>query len=370
MPHLRPPRVAPLLLALLAATVPLLAAVPSTAREAANRRSGAQPVLVTGESQAWQTGYTYAGTFADPDIVAHNGRWYAYATNTSNVRLPTLVSDDLTAWKPLATVDGYPYEPLREPGNWVLYPDGGGTLWAPSVAPMGTGWSVAYSAHQSNRGPIRHNCIGLARGPAPVGPFTPVSHRPLICGNRSALGVIDPDLFTDPQGRHWVLWKFSGIAGRRPADVMIRQLNASGTGWMPGSRSVRLLTLQAGGWEGDTIENPSMITYGGRTYLFYSANAYRDSRYATGYAICDTPTGPCRRVQRKPLLSSARTAKHGFTGPGGASAFEHAQTLHLIYTHGTPGRKDGCDACTSRHSSRSPRGDCSSSTSGEPIPHV
>lgn len=323
-------RTTPVVFLLALSTLLTLSVTEPNPATAAQRRNP-DPVLVTGDSLAWAPGSTYAGTFADPDIVTHNGRWYAYATNTANVRLPTLVSDNLTQWKPLSTLDGDPYEPLRGLGAWVLYPDGGGTLWAPGVAPMGEGWTVAYSAHESNRGPIRHNCIGLARGPAPVGPFTAVSDRPLLCGNRSALGVIDPDLYTDPQGRHWLLWKFSGIAGRRPADLMIRQLNSTGTGWMPGSRSIPLLTHQAGGWEGNTIENPSMITFGGRTYLFYSANAYRDANYATGYAICDTPTGPCRRAKRKPLLSTARTAPYGFTGPGGASAFTHDQTLRLIY---------------------------------------
>lgn len=334
MLHARTPRALrrSLIMAVLALTTVLTLTVkPPEVSAAATRRQNPEPVLVSGETLAWQPGRTYAGIFADPDIVAHNGRWYAYATNTSNVRLPTLVSDDLTHWRPLGTVDGYPYEPLRGIGDWVLYPAGGGTLWAPTVAPMGGGWTVAYSAHQSTRNAIRHNCIGLARGPAPVGPFEAVSNRPLLCGKTSALGVIDPDLYTDPTGRHWLLWKFSGIAGRRPADLMIRQLDATGTGWMPGSRPVTLLTNQPGGWEGNTIENPSMVTFLGRTYLFYSANTYRDARYATGYALCDSPTGPCRRAKRKPLLSTARTAPYGFTGPGGASAFEHNQTLHLVY---------------------------------------
>lgn len=329
---IRPARVhtASLAALMLAILLPLIAATPN-ATASATQRQNPQPVFVTGQSLAWQPGSTYAGTFADPDIVAHNGRWYAYATNTSNVRLPTLVSDNLAEWKPLATVDGYPYEPLRGIGDWVLYPQGGGTLWAPSVAAMGEGWTVAYSAHQSTRGGIRHNCIGLARGSSPVGPFATVSPKPLLCGKASALGVIDPDLYTDTQGRHWLLWKFSGIAGRRPADLMIRQLDPTGTGWMPGSRPTTLLTLETGGWEGNTIENPSMITFRGRTYLFYSANSYRGAGYATGYAFCDSPLGPCHRAKHKPLLSTAHTATYGFTGPGGASAFEHDQTLHLVY---------------------------------------
>jgi beta-xylosidase len=322
-----------LLASLLTATclTALAPAVASTTIAERLQTRTSDPLYVSGESLAWEPGRTYSGTFADPDVATSNGRWYAYATNTSNLRLPTLISDDLTNWRPAATLDGYAYEPFRMLPSWVRYPAGGGTLWAPSVAPMGYGWTLAYSAHESTRRGVRHNCIGLARASAPVGPFTAISDKPLLCGDRSALGVIDPDLYTDPSGRNWLLWKFSGIAGKQPATLMSRQLNESGSDWMPGSRSTQLLTHRAGGWEGDTIENPSMVTYGGRTYLFYSSNSYRDHRYNTGYAMCAGPTGPCERAKRRPLLSTAKTLPLGYTGPGGAAAFEYGQALRLMY---------------------------------------
>ena len=47
-----------------------------------------------------------------------------------------------------------------------------------------------------------------------------------------------------------------------------------------------------------------MIRYAGRYYLFYSGAGYANSSYATGYAICDTPLGPCRRVSDRPLLET------------------------------------------------------------------
>jgi hypothetical protein len=79
-----------------------------------------------------------------------------------------------------------------------------------------------------------------------------------------------------------------------------------------------------------------MISYGGVTYLFYTANFFGvrdssgDSNYATGYAVC--PHGPlaaCSRpVPQTPLLASNGLHQ----GPGGATPFlDSAGHLRLAY---------------------------------------
>jgi hypothetical protein len=71
-----------------------------------------------------------------------------------------------------------------------------------------------------------------------------------------------------------------------------------------------------------------MIRYHGTLYLFYSANAYATSRYATGYAICRSVLGPCTKPRRTPLLSSTRK----IAGPGGADPFVDTRgRLRLAY---------------------------------------
>ncbi|MDN5746888.1 MAG: hypothetical protein L0H31_17500, partial [Nocardioidaceae bacterium] len=52
-------------------------------------------------SEEWRIGTAYRGYFADPDIVKAGNQWFAYATNTSHLRLPTLVSRDLRTWTPV-----------------------------------------------------------------------------------------------------------------------------------------------------------------------------------------------------------------------------------------------------------------------------
>ncbi|HEY1117480.1 MAG TPA: glycoside hydrolase family 43 protein [Acidimicrobiales bacterium] len=277
------------------------------------------PIRVAAGSTRWQVGAGYRGIFADPDLVRHRGTWFAYATNTSHQAMPVLASKDLVHWSAVG-------DALPAPADWVVDRDGGRGLWAPSVAGVGGGWTAAYSARAGTMGGIRHNCIGLARGSSPTGPFRPTGEP--LCYGVAQHGVIDPDLFVDDQGTPWLLWKFSGITNRRPAGIFIRQLGPDGAGFAEDSETHELLKLEDR-WEVPTIENPSMVQFRGVTYLFYSGNRWENGDYATGYAICAGPAGPCTRPKNgSPFLTTAET---GHPGPGGASAFVHQDSLRLLY---------------------------------------
>lgn len=290
-------------------------------------------ILVAPGSEHWDVGQVYNGPFPDPDIVSYDGRWYAYSTNTAMLHLPTLVSDDLVTWTPITDEAGNRYDPMPVVGDWVQGGISGPSgLWAPSVAKMGEGWTAAYVGQQSIIDGHRHNCIGLARATAPWGPFVPLGPA-VECPTDMKYGPIDPDLFVDADGRNWMLWKDPGAVGLRPNSIFARQLNPDGTGWADGSTPHEILRL-AGGWEGPIVENPSMIQFRGVYYLFYSGNFYNTDKYATGYAICDTPAGPCTRPSSEPLLHTGNS----HISPGGASAFEDDGSLRLIYHAWVPGR--------------------------------
>lgn len=305
-------------------------------KQKAHRAVLERGITVANGEVSWRVNSSYRGTFADPDITYSQGVWYSFGTNTSNLRLPGLVSTNLINWTPIRDGNDDKYDPLASVGDWVTQKGGGQGLWAPAVAAMGGGWTVAYSAQQSTMQGERHNCIGLARSPRPGGPYHHLG-APLECGVASRMGVIDPDLYVDPQGRNWMLWKFSGINNHSPATIYIRRLNPSGTGWANGSSATPLITNDRSGWEGNTIENPAMVKDGKKYLLFYSANSYRSADYATGYAICKTPIGPCRKPSSQPLLSTLST---GHQGPGGATAFVSDGALRLMYHAWAPGRVD------------------------------
>jgi hypothetical protein len=88
-------------------------------------------------------------------------------------------------------------------------------------------------------------------------------------------------------------------------------------------------------WEGSIIENPSMISFKKRYYLFYSANSYASTRYAIGYLICTSWKGDCRKPRKKPLLATGGT----IAGPGGPAPFlDRRGRLRLGYHAWTVGK--------------------------------
>ena len=109
----------------------------------------------------------------------------------------------------------------------------------------------------------------------PLGPFVDNTIRPLTCLGRN--GAIDPQIFRD-RGAVWLLYKAEGSPDR----LMVRRLTATAAGFGPTTRNYTLLAPRTQ-WEGSVVENPAMIRFHRRLYLFYSANGYKSARYATGY---------------------------------------------------------------------------------------
>ncbi len=179
------------------------------------------------------------------------------------------------------------------------------------MRPAGGGYVHAYATRL--RGTSKF-CISTSHARTPTGPFVDSSTRPLECPPDE--GAIDPYLWR-VDAKLFLLFKTEGIAGRRPTRIFIRRMRTNGSGFAPGSHSTELLRTEPGTWEGSVIENPAMFGYLDHYYLFYSGNDWSSDEYAVGYAICDSPTGPCRRPSAQPLIASHGT----IAGPGGESPF-------------------------------------------------
>jgi beta-xylosidase len=298
--------------------------------------------------------------------------YYAYATTLGDRYLPVLTSTDLTNWyihpnyasgnpgtpgwsatipaeiMASPAIDWYKHDEndaLVKPASWGLSTPSGPwmtrTYWAPSVLQIGSTW-YAYSAVKISavgQDSYGRFCLTVATAASPLGPFRDTTTGPIQCQPTSTDpgGSIDPYAYHDATtGKNYLLWKAQGKIGLNESRLMAQELGSNGRP-KSGTPVVTLLsTNRQAAWEGSTVEAPAMIRYAGRTYLFYSANAFEaldsvgHSKYATGYAIC--PRGPmaaCTRpTPQTPLLASSGSIQ----GPGGGSPFLDAQgNLRFAY---------------------------------------
>jgi hypothetical protein len=277
----------------------------------------------------------YTGNFPDPDVLRVGSTYYAYGTATGGAYLPVMRSTDLQTWTARSAYDrpvnDDPYfnDALPVPASWGVDVHPGErmskSVWAPGVERFGDTY-VAFYAVRTRVSPPRY-CISLATSSSPEGPFVDRSSGPLVCDADPA-GSIDPDPFIDPvTGTPYLIWKSEGVVGSMPTRIWSRQLSPSGTSFAAGSTTTELLRTSQS-WEGNVIENPSMIRSGGQLYLFYSGNEWASGDYATSYATCRAPTGPCTKARTRPLLASSGDK----LGPGGAAAFlDTAGRLRLVH---------------------------------------
>ncbi|HYD99266.1 MAG TPA: glycoside hydrolase family 43 protein [Alphaproteobacteria bacterium] len=236
--------------------------------------------------------------FPDPDLLLADGTVYAFATNVPGINVQAARSKDLKAWEALP--DALPALPA-----WTKP----GMTWAPEVSPhpSGQGYVLYYTAAHKDSG---RQCIGMATGAAPAGPFVAPDDGPLICQTEEG-GSIDPSLFRDEDGQHYLLWKNDGNCCGHDTWLYIQKV---GPDARPTGTPTRLIR-QDQDWEDLLVEAPTLWRQDGRYYLFYSANGYAGPDYAVGYAVADAPLGPYTKAEG-PLLKTGREPRV-LVGPGG-----------------------------------------------------
>lgn len=256
----------------------------------------------------------YAGDFADPFVLVADSGYYAYATNRGTANVPSLWSRDLRTWTPLG--DALPDLPA-----WAE--SGKRLTWAPSVIQISGRYVLLFTARDRRSG---RQCIGRAESTSPAGPFVDTASAPFICQSELG-GSIDASFVRHSSGRIYVLWKNDGNCCGH--DVALWSQRLSPDARQLWGRPVKLLERDQP-WEGPLIEAPTMWEENGSWHLLYSANMWDSGLYSMGYAQCDSPAGPCRKVGQGPVLQSdERTA-----GPGGAETFIDRGGNRWIAYHG------------------------------------
>src|SRR5829696_1812876 len=255
--------------------------------------------------------------FPDPDVLEVNDVYYAYATNANDLNIQSARSTDLVHWEVLG--DALPALP-----DWAVQTFG--WAWAPEVFSPGAGKYLMYFTARFSIGFDGTQCIGVATGEDPAGPFISADPEPFIC-QTSEGGSIDPSTFLDADGQRYVLWKNDGNSRGGQSWLYIQKTSADGLTLQGEPR--RLLTADEV-WEGTLVEAPTLWSKDGKYYLFYSANVYNDRRYAVGYAVAEEILGPYVKAE-DPLLKTDLAA--GLVGPGGQDILTgpHGETWILFH---------------------------------------
>ena len=281
------------------------------------------------------------GDFADPFVIPFAGRYYAYSTNMVEQRLnvPVAFSTDLRTWNMVA--DSTHRSGLRDAMPELPAWSERGATWAPEVMQIGDRYVLYYTARHRRRG---QQCVGAAVSADPRGPFVPQGDEPLVCQHDLG-GTIDASPFRDADGQLYLYYKNDGNhpSAQTATQLWGQRLAADGLSLVGEPVS---LARNDVGWEAHVIEAPFMVRRPSGTYiLFFSANdfAWQDrqplSEYASGYASCTGPLGPCTDAPENPILASRRDPDC-LSGPGHPMVFQ-AEGQEYIAFHGWATRR-GC----------------------------
>ncbi len=236
----------------------------------------------------------YGQDFPDPFILRDGQRYFGYSTNRG-ANIPVIASDDLINWH--AVGDALPQLP-----PWSTR----GRVWAPAVLARQGRYVLYYTTRHAASG---MQCLSVAQGTSPEGPFVDGSTGPLVC-QLDLGGSIDPSPFVDDSGAAYLLWKSEDRGYTIPSQIWSQPLSPDGLS-LVGSPTPIL--TQDREWEKPTMEAPAMVRDGSGLYLFYSAGTWQNSTYAVGWARCSSPSGPCTKGGERPLVA----ASPDLSGPGG-----------------------------------------------------
>jgi beta-xylosidase len=254
--------------------------------------------------------------FPDPAVLEADGVFYAFATNSNRQNTPVARSTDLVEWTMLP-------DAMPRLGPWVAPVRG--MVWAPEAIRVGDEYRLYYTARDLAS---ERQCIGVASSTNPQGPYVDTSAQPLICpaGYERA---IDPSPFAE--GKQLYLY-FSGVCCDQPNGIFVQKLSPDG---LTTIGSPALLIDVDTPWEGDIAEAPTMLKHGGKYYLFYSGNDYRNQTYAVGYAVCKTVTSGCSKAPENPVLATGSSGASA-AGPGHQSIAKVGSDYWILF-HGWDG---------------------------------
>jgi beta-xylosidase len=219
----------------------------------------------------------FKGWYADPEGIIFNKTYWIYPTYSApygkQVFFDAFSSPDLVHWTK------HPHVLDTANVKWAKR-----AVWAPSIVEMHKKYFLFFAANdiQNNK---QYGGMGVAISDKPRGPFKDYLGRPLIDKFYNGAQPIDPYVFTDKDGTHYLIyggWQHCNIA----------KLNDDFTGFIPFKDSTIFKEITPEGY----VEGPFMFLRDGKYYFMWSEGGWTGPDYCVAYAIGDSPLGPFKGI--------------------------------------------------------------------------
>jgi beta-xylosidase len=270
--------------------------------------------------------------FPDPGFAKFGTYYYLYKTGGSNIGVSRSTRPQSGYAKPTVA--------LANGGSWVSKTSP--KIWAPDVFQVADGvgkplWVMYYTAVKAG---TSIHCIGVATSRSPLKGFQALSDKqhPPICAdtNDGKHEAIDPAMYRAPDGKRYLVYK-TDVGNAYDFRIRARQMDpATGTVSVSAARTI-ISTPDTGSYNSRRIEAPSLVTHGGKVWLFASRANYADCSYYTQAYSASSIFG--RYTSVRTVLSQSTT---GLCGTGGATVYQDGATTRVAFhawKNGTPSSK-------------------------------
>jgi beta-xylosidase len=228
------------------------------------------------------------GWYADPEGAVLAGRYWIFPTTSApydeQLAFDAFSSPDLVRWT------RHPRVLSVDDIRWARR-----ALWAPSVIEKDGRYWFFFSANDLQRpgGPLwdpadpssHTGGIGVAVAERPEGPFRDHLGAPLVGDFHHDAQPIDPFVFRDEDGSHYL---FYGGWGK----CNLARLDEDFRGFLPWPDGSTFRDVTPEGY----VEGPLMFVREGRYYFLWSEGGWGDASYRVAYAVADSLEGPFRRA--------------------------------------------------------------------------
>ena len=248
---------------------------------------------------------------ADPTVYYEEGTYYLYGTSSDN-GFSVYESKDLKNWSgPAGKTNGFALSKGKAFGTKGF--------WAPQVFKYQNKYYMAYTADEQ---------IAIATSDSPLGPFTQDEIKPLSGTGKQ----IDPFIFFDTNGTPY-LYHVKLQEGNR---IFVSQMDTGLNDVIAGTAKECISGLEQ--WENTehttwpVTEGPTVVKRGKFYYMIYSANDFRSTDYAVGYAVAESPNGPWVKYKNNPIISKKLIGYNG-TGHGDLFKDKDGNYQYVMHTH-------------------------------------